>query len=62
MNAGLAFFIVGLLLDAPVLERIGTPILGIALFVGIWTYISKLLRANPADVAAPPMAKQPSEA
>lgn len=62
MNAGLAFFIVGLMLDAPVLERIGTPILGIALFVGIWTYISKLLRASPADVAAPPMAKQPSEA
>ena len=52
MNAGLAFFIVGLLLDEPVLKRIGTPILGIALLVGIWLYVSKLLSKTPAAMEA----------
>lgn len=52
MNVGLAFFIIGLLLDEAVLKRIGTPILGIALLIGIWLYVSKLLRATPVAVEA----------
>ena len=42
VNVGLAIFIVGLVLDAAILKRIGTPIMGLALLLGLATFASRL--------------------
>ncbi len=46
INVGLAFFVLGLLIDVAVLKRIGTPILGVALLTGIWLYVAGLREAT----------------
>ena len=49
VNLGLATFAVGLITESPALKRIGTPLMGAALLLGIWTFFKALSRK---DVAA----------
>jgi len=44
INVGLALFVLGLLTDATLLERIGTPIMGVALLLAVWWYVVALRR------------------
>jgi len=42
VNGGLVLFLIGLIVDAAILKRIGTPIMGLALFLGLATFASRL--------------------
>ncbi|MFL5749538.1 MAG: hypothetical protein ACJ767_02840, partial [Chloroflexota bacterium] len=42
VNLGLVIFLVGLIGDVTILKRIGTPIMGIALLLGLATFASRL--------------------
>ena len=48
VNLGIAGFIVGLLTVSPTLKRISTPVMGLALLVGIAIYIGQIVRAPHA--------------
>lgn len=50
-NIGLLLFAAGFLTETAWLERIGTPLMGASLLWGIWTYVSKLRSALPAEAA-----------
>ncbi|HKZ24696.1 MAG TPA: hypothetical protein VJ398_02790, partial [Acidimicrobiia bacterium] len=45
-NAGLVGFLVGLSAESAVLKRISTPVMGLALLAGIYTYFTKLGRSE----------------
>ncbi|MDX1690971.1 MAG: hypothetical protein R3290_08115 [Acidimicrobiia bacterium] len=49
VNVGIAGFAVGLIAVEAVIKRIFTPILGVALLVGIWVYFQELVRARALD-------------
>jgi predicted membrane protein len=40
INAGVVGFAIGLMSESAVLKRIFTPILGLTLLYGIWTYLT----------------------
>lgn len=46
VGLGLVGFAAGLLTVTPVLKRISTPVLGVSLLIGIWTYVSRLRAAG----------------
>lgn len=46
VNVGLVGFLVGLAAESGILKRISTPIMGVALLVGIYTYLTKLGRSE----------------
>lgn len=47
VNLGLATFAIGLVLESATLKRIGTPVMGAALLLGIWTFFTALARPSP---------------
>jgi hypothetical protein len=46
VNLGLVTFAAGLITESPVLKRIGTPLMGIALLFGIWTFFTALAQRS----------------
>lgn len=48
MNIGVLGFLVSLLADIPVLERIFTPIMGLSILLAIIVYIVRFLPGRPA--------------
>jgi hypothetical protein len=54
VNLGLVGFVIGLIADAPVIKRISTPVMGLAILLGLLTAATRLLgvRAKEASVTA----------
>jgi len=50
MNFGMVGFVISLLLDARILERIFTPIMGLSILLALLTYTLRMLR--PAEPEA----------
>lgn len=46
MNLGLVGFVIGLLADAPVIKRISTPVMGVAILLGLLTAAMRLRQAE----------------
>jgi hypothetical protein len=51
INLGLAGFLIGLAIESSVLKRISTPIMGLALLMGIYLYLSRLSSDRGAATA-----------
>jgi hypothetical protein len=49
LNAGLAVFLVGLIVESPELKRIGSPVMGIAILVGLAALALRLWPMRPED-------------
>lgn len=56
IQAGLVFFVAGLIADTAVLKRVGTPAMGLGILVGIVTYLTRLWARSdePYAVVAEP--------
>jgi hypothetical protein len=50
LNGGLAFFTIGLLAESSVFKRIGTPVMGVAILLGIVEYIRRLRSPETSGV------------
>ena len=53
VNLGLAGFVIGLIADTPVLKRISTPVMGVAILLGLLTTVMRLRRTGSEEVQAP---------
>ena len=51
MNLGLAGFVIGLLADAPEIKRISTPVMGLAILLGLVTAATRLRQVEPSTTA-----------
>ncbi len=52
VNVGLVGFVVGLIADSPVLKRISTPVMGVAILLGLLTAATRLRAADPEMAAS----------
>jgi hypothetical protein len=52
VNLGLVGFALGLITVTPMLKRVSTPVMGLALLWGIYTFVSRLSRADEPAAAA----------
>ena len=50
---GLAVFVVGLVLDAAAIKRIGAPIMGVAILLGLAVLAARLWRLEPSEATSP---------
>jgi hypothetical protein len=53
MNLGLAGFVIGLLVDAPVIKRFSTPVMGLAILLGLLTAATRLRQVEPEGASTP---------
>jgi len=51
MNLGLVTFIAGLLADTAAIKRVGTPVMGAAILLGLLTAAMRLRAGEPAVVS-----------
>ena len=54
MNGGLAIFVIGLILDSAELKRIGAPVMGLAILIGLAVAAARLWRLDAAEAEAGP--------
>ena len=52
MNLGLVGFVIGLIGDAPVIKRISTPVMGLAILLGLLTAAMRLREVEPEGASA----------
>ena len=52
VNLGLVGFVIGLIADAPAIKRISTPVMGLAILLGLLTAATRLRGAAPAGASA----------
>lgn len=50
VNLGLAVFVVGLVAESAEIKRIGAPVMGIAILLGLGVYAARLLPQSAADI------------
>ena len=46
-------FVVGLVLDAAAIKRIGAPIMGVAILLGLAVLAARLWRLEPSEATSP---------
>jgi hypothetical protein len=56
VNAGLAGFVIGLVADTAAIKRVSTPVMGLAILLGLLTAAERLRRFEPAAAATRPTA------
>lgn len=54
MNGGLVIFVIGLILDSAELKRIGAPVMGLAILIGLAVAAARLWRLDAAEAEAGP--------
>jgi hypothetical protein len=52
VNVGLIGFVIGLIADAPVIKRISTPVMGLAILLGLLTAAMRLRQVEPEGASA----------
>src|SRR6185436_2173974 len=52
MNGGLVIFVIGLILDSAELKRIGAPVMGLAILIGLAVAAARLWRLDAAEAEA----------
>jgi hypothetical protein len=53
MNLGLVGFVIGLIGDAPAIKRVSTPVMGIAILLGLLTAAMRLRQVEPVSATTP---------
>jgi hypothetical protein len=51
MNGGLAVFVVGLVLNTAEIKRVGAPVMGVAILLGLAVLAARLWRLEPDEAA-----------
>jgi len=54
MNGGLVVFVIGLIANSAELKRIGAPVMGLAILIGLAVAAARLWRLDAADAEASP--------